>query len=94
MQHDLSAPAIYLPIFREGATVKELAIPSAEEFADAQLQDPDLINLRKWIREQKIFTSEEIAKFESRAKKLTQISDQIQLRENILVLKRIEDPER
>ena len=41
------APAIDLPISREDATVEELAIPSAEEFADAQLQDPDLVILRK-----------------------------------------------
>ena len=32
--HDFSAPAIDLLISREGATVDELAIPSAEEFAD------------------------------------------------------------
>ena len=57
LQHDFSAPAIDLPISREGATVEELAIPSAVEFSDAQLQDPDLINLRKWVKEQKFPTS-------------------------------------
>ena len=94
MQHDFSAPAIDLPIPRESATVEELAIPSAEEFADAQLQDPDLITLRKWVKEQKFQTSEEIAGIGARTKELAQISDQTQLRENILVLKRVEDPER
>ena len=43
------APAIDLPISLEGVTVEELAILSAEEFANAQLQDPDLINLSKWV---------------------------------------------
>ena len=81
LQHDYSAPAIDLPIFREGATVDELAIPSDEEFADAQLQDPDLIILRKWVREQKYPTSEEIAGLGARAKELAQSSDQTQLRE-------------
>ena len=94
MQHDFSAPAIDLPISREGATVEELAIPSADEFVDAQLRDPDLIHLRKWVIEQKFSTSEEIAGLGAKAKELAQISDQIRLCKNILVLKRIEDPER
>ena len=68
--HDFSAPAIDLPISREGATVEELAIPSAEEFADAQLQDPDLVILRKWVKEQKSPSSEEIAGLGARAKEL------------------------
>ena len=94
MLHDFSAPAIDLPISREGATVEELAIPSAEEFADAQLQDPDLIILRKWVKEQKSPTTEEIAGLGARVKELAQISDQTQLRENVLVLKRVENSER
>ena len=92
--NDFSAPAIDLPISREGATVEELAIPSAEEFVEAQLQDPDFINLRKWVKDHKVPTSEEIAGFGARAKEFAQISDQTQLRENILVRKRVEDPER
>ena len=87
-------PAIDLPISREGATVDELSIPPAEEFVEAQLQDPDLVNLRKWAKEQKVPTSEEIAGLGARAKEFAQISDQTQLRENILVRKRVEDPER
>ena len=47
LQHDHLAPEIDLPILREGATVEELAVPSAEESVDAQLQDPDLISLHK-----------------------------------------------
>ena len=54
--HDFSAPAIDLLISQKGATVEELAIPSAEEFVNAQLQDADLIALRKWIKEQKFLT--------------------------------------
>ena len=88
------APAIDLLISREGATVEELAILSAEDFADAQLQDPDLIILRKWVKEQKFPTSVGIAGLGARAKELAQISNQTQLRENVLVLQRVEDPER
>ena len=92
--HDFSGPAIDLPISREGATVEELAILSAEEFADAQLQDPDLVIMRKWVKEQKSPTSEETAGLGAIAKELAQISNQTQLPENVLVLKRVEDPER
>ena len=47
LQHDISVPAIDSPTSWEGATVSELAVPSAEEFADAYLQELDLINLLK-----------------------------------------------
>ena len=70
LHHDFSAPAIDLPISREGATVKEQAIPSAEEFADALLCDLDLVNLRKCVQNQKFLTSKEIAGLGAIAKKL------------------------
>ena len=66
MQHDLSAPSIDLPISLDGATVDEQAVPLAEEFVDAQLQDPDLITLRQSIKQEKIPTLKEIARLGAR----------------------------
>ena len=49
LQCDLSAPAIDLPISREGVYVEDLAVFSAAKFSNAQLTDPDLVLLRKWL---------------------------------------------
>ena len=91
---DLSAPTIDLPISREGVSVEDLAVPSAAEFADAQLNDPNLVLLRKWTVEKKLPTTEEIAGFSARVKELAQVANQTQIREEVLILKRAKDPER
>ena len=69
-------------------------MPSAAEFADAKLKDSDLVLLRKWITKNKQPTPEEIAEFSARVKEFVQIADQTQIREKVLILKRVEDPER
>ena len=74
--------------FSGGGHTIELAV---REFADAQLQDPDLITMHKWVKEQKLNSSEEISGLKARAKELPEISNQIQPRENIIVLKRVDE---
>ena len=82
-----AAPEIDLPIAREGITINDLETPTADEFAQAQLEDSDLQLVRDWILQSKSPLADEVAKFGSRLKEFVQILDQIHLREEVLVLR-------
>ena len=69
------ALAIDMPISQENATVEVLAIPSTEEFSDAQLQNPDLRKLRKLVKVLRFPTFEEIAGLGATTKEIPDILD-------------------
>ena len=74
--------------------MKDLSVPTAAEFADTQLKDPDLVHMRKFISEKKLPTSEEIAGFSARLKEFVHIANQLQISQRVPILTRVEDPER
>ena len=47
LNNNFTTPTINLLISRKSVTVEELAVPLAKKFVDIQLQDSDLIALRK-----------------------------------------------
>ena len=87
-------PLIDLPISRDGLTAVDFIIPTREEFAAAQSQDPDLQLLRTWLEEQRTPTADDLAPHSGRVKTLAQLREQVSMREGVLVVKRLDDLER
>ena len=89
-----SVPLVDLPISREGLLPKDFIIPTREELAAEQKADTELRQLRDWIESKQPPSAEGLAGFSGRIKSLAQIFDQISVREDVLVIRRHDDPER
>ena len=89
-----SAPLVDLPISRENLKADDFTIPTKEEFADEQKADAELRQLREWINTKQVPSADELAPLSNRMKALAQLIDQVGTREEVLVIKRLDDPER
>ena len=89
-----SAPIVDLPISREGLTSEDFTIPTREEFATEQKADIELKQLREWINNKQCPSADELAGLSSRMKAFAQLYNQISIREDVIVIKRHDDPER
>ena len=92
--HSTSAPIVDLPISREGLTSEDFTIPTREEFSTEQKSDIELNQLREWIEKKQCPSADELAGLSSRMKAFAQLYDQLSLREDVIVIKRHDDPER
>ena len=83
-----------LPISREGLTSEDFTIPTREEFSTEQKSDIELNQLREWIEKKQCPSADELAGLSSRMKAFAQLYDQLSIREDVIVIKRHDDPER
>ncbi len=89
-----SVPLVDLPISREGLLPEDFIIPTREELAAEQKADTELRQLRDWLESKQPPSADELAGFSGRMKSLVQLLDQISIREDVLVIRRHDDPER
>ncbi len=89
-----SVPLVDLPISREGLLPEDFIIPTREELAAEQKADTELRQLRDWLESKQPPSADELAGFSGRMKSLAQLFDQISIREDVLVIRRHDDPER
>ena len=89
-----ATPIIDLPISREGLEPEDFVIPTREEFAAEQKADAELKQLRRWLDAKQRPSADELAALSGRMKSLAQLFDQISVRDQVLVIKRDDDPER
>ena len=82
------------PISREGLLPEDFIVPTREELAAEQKADTELRQLRDWIDSKQPPSADELAGFSGRMKSLAQLIDQISIREDVLVIRRNDDPER
>jgi transposase InsO family protein len=89
-----SAPLVDLPISREGLTADDFTIPTREQFATEQKGDIELKQLREWIEIKQCPSADELAGLSARMKTFVQLFNEISVIEEVLVIKRHDDPER
>jgi hypothetical protein len=83
-----------LPISRENLKAQDFVIPMREEFAVEQKSDLELRRLPEWFDAKQRPSADELAPLSSRMKTLAQTLDQVSVREELLIIKRLEQPER
>ena len=91
---DRSTPIVDMPISREGTTAEDFAIPGPEEFQAEQEADTELMQLRAWINSGQCPSVDSLAPMSGRMKALSQVFEETHIKEGVLVLRRLDDPER
>ena len=91
---DRSTPIVDMPISREGTTAEDFSIPGPEEFQTEQEADTELMQLRAWVNSGQCPSVDSLAPMSSRMKALAQVFEETHIKEGVLVLRRLDDPER
>ena len=88
-----SVPLVDLPILRKRLLPEDVIIFTREKLAAEQKVDTELRQMQDWIESQQPPSADELAGFSGRIKSLAQLFDQISIREDVLVIRRHDDPE-
>ena len=90
-EYDSALPLIDLPISRDGLTADSFSIPTANEFSAAQLEDPELKQMRSWLDQKQCPSADALASLSDNMNIFAQFFSELSLRDSVIELKRTDD---